>query len=124
MFVCDPQIKIEEGERMIKEIINSLRKISTTTNNTLIVVSLYRHHTTTILLFLHHIHMKKSSFQDLTNVLKLQTIKKVTIKKVNNVLDIKIRNHKNHHNDGISKNSSRRFSLPERDLMQLIPPTR
>jgi hypothetical protein len=33
MFVCDPQIKIEEGERMIKEIINSLRKISTTTNN-------------------------------------------------------------------------------------------
>jgi hypothetical protein len=44
MFVCDPQIKIEEGERMIKEIIDSLRKISTTTNNTLIVVSLYRHH--------------------------------------------------------------------------------
>ena len=96
MFVCDPQIKIEEGERMIKEIINSIIKISSITNNTLIVVSLYHHHITTILLFLHHIYMKKSSFQDLTNVLKLQTIKKV-----NNVLDIKICNHKNHNNDGI-----------------------
>ncbi len=117
MFVCDPQIKIEEGERMIKEIINSIIKISSITNNTLIVVSLYHHHITTILLFLHHIYMKKSSFQDLTNVLKLQTIKK---EKVNNVLDIKIRNHKNHNNDGISKNSRRRFSLPERDLLQLL----
>jgi hypothetical protein len=55
--------------------------------------------------------MKKSFFQDLTNVLKLQTIKK---EKVNNVLDIKICNHKNHNNDGISKNSRRRFSLPRK----------
>ena len=121
MFVCDPQIKIEEGERMIKEIINSLRKISTTTNNTLIVVSLYRHH--------HHYYSSFSSSYLYEKILLPRFDKCIEItnnkkEKVNNVLDIKIRNHKNHHNDGISKNSSRRFSLSERDLMQLIPPTR
>ncbi|MDQ3984056.1 MAG: hypothetical protein M3222_02750 [Thermoproteota archaeon] len=121
MFVCDPQIKIEEGERMIKEIINSLRKISTTTNNTLIVVSLYRHH--------HHYYSSFSSSYLYEKILLPRFDKCIEItnnkkEKVNNVLDIKIRNHKNHNNDGISKNSSRRFSLPERDLMQLIPPTR
>ncbi|MDQ3971001.1 MAG: hypothetical protein M3227_04870 [Thermoproteota archaeon] len=121
MFVCDPQIKIEEGERMIKEIINSLRKISTTTNNTLIVVSLYRHH--------HHYNSSFSSSYLYEKILLPRFDKCIEItnnkkEKVNNVLDIKIRNHKNHNNDGISKNSSRRFSLPERDLMQLIPPTR
>jgi hypothetical protein len=122
MFVCDPQIKIEEGERMIKEIIDSLRKISTTTNNTLIVVSLYRHH--------HHHYSSFSSSYLYEKILLPRFDKCIEItnnkkKKVNNVLDIKIRNHKNrHHSDGISKNSSRRFSLSERDLMQLIPPTR
>jgi hypothetical protein len=123
MFVCDPQIKIEEGERMIKEIIDSLRKISTTTNNTLIVVSLYRHH--------HH-HYSSFSLSYLYEKILLprfdkciEITNKKKKKKVNNVLDIKICNHKNrHHNDGISKNSSRRFSLSERDLMQLISPTR
>ena len=125
MFVCDPQIKIEEGERMIKEIINSLRKISSTTNNTLIVVSLYRHH--------HH-HHHYSSFSSssylyekilLPRFDKCIEITNSKKEKVNNLLDIKIRNHKNHHhNDGISKNSCRRFSLSERDLMQLILPTR
>jgi hypothetical protein len=121
MFVCDPQIKIEEGERMIKEIINSLRKISTTTNNTLIVVSLYRHH--------HHYYSSFSSSYLYEKILLPRFDKCIEItnnkkEKVNNVLDIKIRNHKNHNNDGITKNSSRRFSLSERDLMQLIPPTR
>ena len=124
MFVCDPQIKIEEGERMIKEIIDSLRKPSTTTNNTLIVVSLYRHHH-------HHHHYSSFSSSYLYEKILLPRFDKcIEItnnkkEKVNNVLDIKIRNHKNrHHNDGISKNSSRRFSLSERDLMQLTPPTR
>ena len=123
MFVCDPQIKIEEGERMIKEIINSLRKISSTaTNNTLIVVSLYRHH--------HHHYSSFSSSYLYEKILLPRFDKCIEItnnkkEKVNNVLDIKIRNHKNHHSDGISKNSSsRRFSLSERNLMQLIPPTR
>src|SRR5919107_1555949 len=121
MFLCDPQIKIEEGERMIKEIINSIIKISTTTNNTLIVVSLYRHH--------HHYYSSFSSSYLYEKILLPRFDKCIEItdnkkEKVNNVLDIKIRNHKNHHNDGISKNSSRRFSLSERDLMQLIPPTR
>jgi hypothetical protein len=122
MFVCDPQIKIEEGERMIKEIINSLRKISSTaTNNTLIVVSLYRHH--------HHHYSSFSSSYLYEKILLPRFDKCIEItnnkkEKVNNILDIKIRNHKNHHNDGISKNSSRRFSLSERNLMQLIPPTR
>jgi hypothetical protein len=121
MFVCDPQIKIEEGERMIKEIINSLRKISTTTNNTLIVVSLYRHH--------HHHYSSFSSYYLYEKILLPRFDKCIEItnnkkKKVNNVLDIKIRSHKNHHSDGISKNSSRRISLPERDLMQLILSTR
>ena len=121
MFVCDPQIKIEEGERMIKEIINSLRKISTTTNNTLIVVSLYRHH--------HHHYSSFSSYYLYEKILLPRFDKCIEItnnkkKKVNNVLDIKIRSHKNHHSNGISKNSSRRISLPERDLMQLILPTR
>ena len=122
MFVCDPQIKIEEGERMIKEIINSLRKISSTaTNNTLIVVSLYRHH--------HHHYSSFSSSYLYEKILLPRFDKCIEItnnkkKEVNNILDIKIRNHKNHHNDGISKNSSRRFSLSERNLMQLIPPTR
>ena len=120
MFVCDPQIKIEEGERMIKEIINSLRKISTT-NNTLIVVSLYRHH--------HHHHSSFSSSYLYEKILLPRFDKCIEItnskkEKVNNLLDIRIRNHKNHHNDGISKNSCRRFSLSERDLMQLILPTR
>jgi hypothetical protein len=125
MFVCDPQIKIEEGERMIKEIIDSLRKISTTTNNTLIVVSLYRHHH-----HYHHHHYSSFSSSYLYEKIFLPRFDKcIEItnnkkKKVNNVLDIKIRNHKNHHSDGISKNSSRKFSLSERDLMQLIPPTR
>jgi peroxiredoxin len=123
MFVCDPQIKIEEGERMIKEIINSLRKISTTTNNTLIVVSLYRHHH-------HHHHYSSFSSSYLYEKILLPRFDKcIEItnskkEKVNNVLDIRIRNHKNHHNDGISKNSCRRFSLSERDLIQLILPTR
>jgi hypothetical protein len=121
MFVCDPQIKIEEGERMIKEIINSLRKISTTTNNTLIVVSLYRHH--------HHHYSSFSSYYLYEKILLPRFDKCIEItnnkkKKVNNVLDIKIRSHNNHHSDGISKNSSRRISLPERDLMQLILSTR
>jgi hypothetical protein len=123
MFVCDPQIKIEEGERMIKEIIDSLRKISTATNNTLIVVSLYRHH--------HHHYSYFSSSYLYEKILLPRFDKCIEItknkkkEKVNNVLDIKIRNHKNrHHNDGISKNNSRRFSLSERDLMQLTPPTR
>ena len=124
MFVCDPQIKIEEGERMIKEIINSLKKISTTTNNTLIVVSLYRHH--------HHHHYSSFPPSYLYEKILLPRFDKcIEItnnkeEKVNNVLDIKTRNHKNHHNEGISKNSSRRrrFSLPERDLMQLILSTR
>ena len=123
MFVCDPQIKIEEGERMIKEIINSLRKISSTTNNTLIVVSLYRHH--------HHHHYSSFPPSYLYEKILLPRFDKcIEItnnkeEKVNNVLDIKTRNHKNHHNEGISKNSSRRrFSLPERDLMQLILSTR
>ena len=123
MFVCDPQIKIEEGERMIKEIINSLRKISSTaTNNTLIVVSLYRHH--------HHHYSSFSSSYLYEKILLPRFDKCIEItnnkkEKVNNVLDIKIRKHKNHHSDGISKNSSsRRFSLSERNLMQLIPPTR
>ncbi|HZB99726.1 MAG TPA: hypothetical protein VE226_06905 [Nitrososphaeraceae archaeon] len=121
MFVCDPQIKIEEGERMIKEIINSLRKISSTTNNTLIVVSLYRHH--------HHHYSSFSSSYLYEKILLPRFDKYIELtnnrkEKVNNLLDIRIRNHKNHHNNGISKNSSRRFSLSERDLMQLIPPTR
>ena len=123
MFVCDPQIKIEEGERMIKEIINSLRKISSTaTNNILIVVSLYRHH--------HHHHYSSFSSSYLYEKILLPRFDKcIEItnnkkEKVNNLLDIRIRNHKNHHNDGISKNSCRRFSLSERDLMQLILPTR
>jgi hypothetical protein len=121
MFVCDPQIKIEEGERMIKEIIDSLRKISTATNNTLIVVSLYRHH--------HHHYSSFSSSYLYEKILLPRFDKCIEItnkkkKKVNNVLDIKIRNHKSHHSDGISKNNSRIFSLSERDLMQLIPPTR
>ena len=117
MFVCDPQIKIEEGERMIKEIINSLRKISTTTNNTLIVVSLYRHH--------HHYYSSFSSSYLYEKILLPRFDKCIEItnnkkEKVNNVLDIKICNHKNDNNDGISKNSRRRFSLPERDLLQLL----
>ena len=121
MFVCDPQIKIEEGERMIKEIIDSLRKISTTTNNTLIVVSLYHHH--------HHHYSSFSSSYLYEKILLPRFDKCIEItnnkkKKVNNVLDIKIRNHKSHHSDDISKNNSRIFSLSERDLMQLIPPTR
>jgi hypothetical protein len=121
MFVYDPQIKIEEGERMIKEIINSLRKISTTTNNTLIVVSLYRHH--------HHHYSSFPSSYLYEKILLPRFDKCIEItnnkkEKVNNVLDIKTRNHKNHHDEGISKNSSRRFSLPERDLMQLILSTR
>ena len=112
MFVCDPQIKIEEGERMIKEIINSLRKISSTaTNNTLIVVSLYRHH--------HHHNHHHSSFSSSSLYEKIlpRFDKSIEItnnkkEKVNNVLDIKISNHKNHHhNDCISKNSSRKLSL-------------
>ena len=117
MFVCDPQIKIEEGERMIKEIINSLRKISSTTNNTLIVVSLCRHH--------HH-HYSSFSSSDLYEKILLPRFDKcIEItnskkEKVNNVLDIRIRNHKNNHNNGISKNSCRRFSLSERDIIQLI----
>ena len=121
MFVCDPQIKIEEGERMIKEIINSLRKISSITHNTLIVVSLYRHH--------HHHYSSFSSSYLYEKILLPRFDKCIEItnrkkEKVNNVLDIRIRNHKNHHNDGISKNSCRRFSLSERDLIQLILPTR
>ncbi|HEX5892516.1 MAG TPA: hypothetical protein VFY41_06615 [Nitrososphaeraceae archaeon] len=121
MFVCDPQIKIEEGERMIKEIINSLRKISSTTNNTLIVVSLYRYH--------HHHYSSFSSSYLYEKILLPRFDKCIEItnskkEKVNNVLDISIRNHKNHHNEGISKNSCRRFSLSERDLIQLILPTR
>jgi hypothetical protein len=121
MFVCDPQIKIEEGERMIKEIINSLRKISTT-NSTLIVVSLYRHH--------HHHYSSFPSSYLYEKILLPRFDKCIEItnnkkEKVNNVLDIKIRNHKNHHYEGISKNSSsRRFSLPERDIMQLILSTK
>lgn len=110
---------------MIKEIINSLRKISSTTNNTLIVVSLYRHHH-------HHHHHHYSSFSSsylyekilLPRFDKCIEITNSKKEKVNNVLDIRIRNHKNHHNDGISKNSCRRFSLSERDLIQLILPTR
>jgi hypothetical protein len=124
MFVCDPQIKIEEGERMIKEIINSLRKISSTTNNTLIVVSLHRHH--------HHHYSSFPSSYLYEKILLPRFDKCIEItnnkkEKVNNVLDIKTRNHKNHHNGGISKNSRRRrrrFSLPKRDLMQLILSTR
>ena len=121
MLVYDPQIKIEEGERMIKEIINSLRKISTTTNNTLIVVSLYRHH--------HHHYSSFPSSYLYEKILLPRFDKCIEItdnkkEKVNNVLDIKTHNHKNHHDEGISKNSSRRFSLPERDLMQLILSTR
>jgi DNA-directed RNA polymerase subunit N (RpoN/RPB10) len=120
MFVCDPQIKIEEGERMIKEIINSLRKISSTTNNTLIVVSLCRHH--------HYSSFSSSYLYEKILLPRFDKCIEITNskkKKVNNVLDIRIRNHKNHHhNDGISKNSCRRFSLSERDLIQLILPTR
>lgn len=119
MFVCDPQIKIEEGERMIKEIINSLRKISSTTNNTLIVVSLYRHH--------HYSSFSSSYLYEKILLPRFDKCIEITNskkEKVNNVLDIRIRNHKNHHNDGISKNSCRRFSLSERDLIQLILPTR
>ena len=119
MFVCDPQIKIEEGERMIKEIINSLRKISSTTNNTLIVVSLYRHH--------HYSSFSSSYLYEKILLPRFDKCIEITNskkEKVNNLLDIRIRNHKNHHNDGISKNSCRRFSLSERDLMQLILPTR
>ena len=110
---------------MIKEIINSLRKISSTTDNTLIVVSLYRHH--------HHHYHHYSSFSSSSylyeKILLPRFDKCIEITnskkgKVNNLLDIRIRNHKNHHNDGISKNSCRRFSLSERDLMQLILPTR
>ena len=117
MFVYDPQIKIEEGERMIKEIINSLRKISSTTNNTLIVVSLYRHH--------HHYYSSFSSSYLYEKILLPRFDKCIEItnnkkEKVNNVLDIKICNHKNDNNDRISKNSRRRFSLPERDLLQLL----
>lgn len=119
MFVCDPQIKIEEGERMIKEIINSLRKISSTTNNTLIVVSLYRHH--------HYSSFSSSYLYEKILLPRFDKCIEITNskkEKVNNVLDIRIRNHKHHHNDGISKNSCRRFSLSERDLIQLILPTR
>jgi DNA-directed RNA polymerase subunit N (RpoN/RPB10) len=119
MFVCDPQIKIEEGERMIKEIINSLRKISSTTNNTLIVVSLCRHH--------HYSSFSSSYLYEKILLPRFDKCIEITNskkEKVNNVLDIRIRNHKNHHNDGISKNSCRRFSLSERDLIQLILPTR
>ena len=119
MFVCDPQIKIEEGERMIKEIINSLRKISSTINNTLIVVSLYRHH--------HYSSFSSSYLYEKILLPRFDKCIEITNskkEKVNNLLDIRIRNHKNHHNDGISKNSCRRFSLSERDLMQLILPTR
>ena len=123
MFVCDPQIKIEEGERMIKEIINSLRKITTTTNNTLIVVSLYRHHHHHYSSFPPSYLYEKILLPRFDKCIEITNNKK---EKVNNVLDIKTRNHKNHHNEGISKNSSRRrrFSLPERDLMQLILSTR
>lgn len=119
MFVCDPQIKIEEGERMIKEIINSLRKISSTTNNTLIVVSLYRHH--------HYSSFSSSYLYEKILLPRFDKCIEITNskkEKVNNVLDIRMRNHKNHHNDGISKNICRRFSLSERDLIQLILPTR
>ena len=106
---------------MIKEIINSLRKISTTTNSTLIVVSLYRHH--------HHHYSSFPSSYLYEKILLPRFDKCIEItnnkkEKVNNVLDIKTHNHKNHHNEGISKNRSRRFSLPERDLMQLILSTR
>src|SRR5918994_690674 len=117
MFVCDPQIKIEEGERMIKEIINSLRKISITTHNTLIVVSLYRHR--------HYSSFSSSYLYEKILLPRFDKCIEITNnkkEKVNNLLDIRIRNHKNHHNDGISKNSCRRFSLSERDLMQLILP--
>lgn len=106
---------------MIKEIINLLRKISSTTNNTLIVVSLYRHH--------HHHYSSFSSSYLYEKILLPRFDKCIEItnskkEKVNNVLDIRICNHKNHHNDGISKNSCRRFPLSERDLLQLILPTR
>src|SRR5215216_3962368 len=121
MFVCDPQIKIEEGERMIKEIINSLRKISITTNNTLIVVSLYRHHHHHYSSFPPSYLYEKILLPRFDKCIEITNNKK---KKVNNVLDIKIRSHNNHHSDGISKNSSRRISLSERDLMRLILPTR
>jgi hypothetical protein len=121
MFVCDPQIKIEEGERMIKEIINSIIKN---------IINNKQHLNCGIFVpSSHHYYSSFSSSYLYEKILLPRFDKCIEItnnkkEKVNNVLDIKIRNHKNHNNDGISKNSSRRFSLPERDLMQLIPPTR
>ncbi|HEX7207871.1 MAG TPA: hypothetical protein VF233_06785 [Nitrososphaeraceae archaeon] len=81
------------------------------------MVSLYHHH--------HHYYSSFSSSYLYEKILLTRFDKCIEItnnkkEKVNNVLDIKIRNHKNHNNDGISKNSSRRFSLPERDLLQLL----
>ncbi len=105
MFIRDPQIEIEEeGEWLIKEIINSIRKISTT-NNALVVVSLYyssRHNYSSSFIYDKLILPRFDKCIEITNRKE---------EKFNNLLNVKLCN-----NNHPSSKDIKRFLLLERDL--------
>ena len=110
MFIRDPQIEIEEGEWLIKEIINSIRKISITTNNALVVVSLYhssRHNHSSSFIYDKLILPRFDKCIEITNRKE---------EKFNNLLDVNLLDVKLRNNNHPSSKDIKRFLLLERDL--------
>jgi hypothetical protein len=133
-FLRDPQLEVEEGQRLVKEIISSLKQRKEIFGNTLIVTSLsssssspyhnYKHQSSSssssapyykILLPRFDKHIEVAACTD--NNKKIRTTS----------LEVKVKDnsrgrlHSKHYNSNSSSSVSRVFPIQERDLLLVTP---
>jgi Rad51 len=136
MFLRDPQLEVEEGQRLIKEIINSLRRRREIFGNILIVTSLsssssssscygnYCYHQSLSAAY-HRILIPRfdKHIEIITRTRSADDNKKISTTSLEGKLkdNSKDRLHSKHCNSNNNSSDSRVFPIEERDLLLVTP---
>jgi hypothetical protein len=125
MFLRDSQLEINEGQHIIKQIINSLRRRKEIFGNILIIVSLSSSSSSP---YHHNCHRNHELSTKCNQILLPRFDKSIEIanngdNKTNNLIHMNIRNKNNNNNNYTTKNchsNSKLFSVEKRDLLTTV----